>query len=86
MNINDFLKLSENDREMLVEIHQTQKIIRNEYQTLKKQKENIEVALANLQIKCTHPFAMKIAKENSNTVDFKACPDCGDIWDEDPHA
>ena len=92
MNVKEFLDLPKEQRELLVELHEKQKRVREQWDQIRFDEAKLFNRKFNLQhTGCEHPMATKVANsdkgnydpsQDSSWYDCK-CPDCGKTWVED---
>lgn len=90
MNVKDFFDLPEDQREMLIEIHRKQKMVRAEKEYISLERRKLSTRELNNQTACDHPFATKEYKAHENEFgnltgggEYRYhCEDCGFRWSE----
>ena len=90
MNIREFFDLPEDERQVLIDLHNKQKSIRNTRESIDIERRKLTTREANNQTDCDHPFAEKTYKADENEFGnltgsgryFYHCEDCGFRWSE----
>lgn len=90
MNIKDFFDLPEDQRELLVEMHRQQKLIRKTRELIDVERRKLSTRELNNQMECKHPFVDKKYRAFENEFGNLTgggryhchCDDCGAMWDE----
>lgn len=88
MNVEEFFKLSVEEREQLANLHYKQSQVRQETEQIKQARQKLDAREANIQMECKHPLMNKTHRKqehydgNAFHTDFY-CPDCGIRYSED---
>ena len=95
MNVTEFLELDEDLRNRLINMHRTQKRIREALADIKEERKRLHTHELNLQLECIHPSAEEkhLCREDdygrrmsgTEYIAYK-CPDCGKSWEESANA
>lgn len=88
MNIKDFFDLPDDQREMLIDIHRRQKLVRAEKEYIATERRKLETRELNNRMACEHPFATEEYKAYENEFgnltgggEYRYhCEDCGKRW------
>lgn len=88
MNIQDFLNLSDDAREYLIDLHNKSKRIRNASQQIKSEEEKLRMRRLNLQLDCEHiykttkyeAFENEFGNHTGGGEYVHYCPDCDRRW------
>lgn len=88
MEIKEFVNLSIEDRDELIQIYQRQRMINRTHNSLTSEIENLQRQIEHNQAECGHPFAGKKHMSDTGNYDKSAdrywtefeCPDCGKRW------
>ena len=88
MNIKDFFDLPENQRQLLIDLHDKQKSIRFQREMIDNSRRSLNTKEINLQMECEHPFATKEYKAYKNEFGNLTgggeyqhhCKDCDYRW------
>ena len=91
MNYQDFMKLSEDEREKIIITHSNQQEIRQARKSIESARKLLEQREIINQNSCEHPAAIKVPRADTGNYDpgcdafwFDCvCPDCGKTWRED---
>lgn len=91
MDIKAFFDLPEDQRQMIIELHNKQKSIRHAKSTIAEERRKLDTRETNNQMQCDHPFATKKYRANENEfgnltgggVYSYHCEDCGFRWQDD---
>jgi hypothetical protein len=91
MTIEEFFELPEEEREALVQLHQSRKRTKAEHDAICAERRKLDTRMLNNQIQCTHPAVVKhhhsdvgnwSKADDCYWTDFE-CPDCGKRWSEE---
>lgn len=88
MNIKDFFDLPEDHRQILIDLHHSQKMVRMERENIDIERRKLATRELNLQTKCEHPFATEEYRAFENEFgnltgggEYRHhCEDCGFRW------
>ena len=88
MNIKDFFDLPEDQRQFIIDLHNKQKMIRMERESIDNERRRLTTSEFNLQTKCQHPFANEEYKAYENEFGnltgggeyHHHCKDCDYRW------
>jgi hypothetical protein len=91
MDIKDFFDLPEAQRDLLVELHRTQKMVRHTKEGIFEERRRLETRELNNQNECQHPFADSKYTAHENEFGnltgggtyYYHCEDCGKRWTTD---
>ena len=91
MDIKQFFDLPEEQRQLIIDLHNKQKKIRYTREQIVDEFNKLKTREANNQISCDHPFAVKEYKAHENEFGnltgggqyYCHCDDCGFRWVED---
>ena len=85
MNIREFFDLPEEERQVLIDLHNKQKSIRNTRESIDIERRKLTTREFNNQTECQHPFTSKVFQTfgASDGGEYRyRCDDCGFIWYE----
>ncbi len=90
MNIRDFFDLPEEQRQILINLHNKQKMVRHEREQIDIEQRKLKTRELNNQLQCEHPFAEESYKANENEFgnltgggEYRYhCDDCGNRWSQ----
>jgi hypothetical protein len=91
MDVNEFFKLSEEERDHIVALHQHRRYIQETRDDLISARKKLEYRELNLQNECQHIAVVKTHKANTGNyspsddcywTEF-SCPDCGKRWQQE---
>lgn len=88
MNVKDFFDLPEDQRDILVNLHRKQKLIRSSRESILEDRKRLDTRELNNQRECEHPFAESTYKAHENEFGNLTgggthhwyCEDCGKRW------
>lgn len=91
MDVREFFKLPEDQRDLLANLHRKQKGIRRNRELILDERKQLDTREINNQLQCEHPFAEFKYKAHENEygnmtgggVYYYHCEDCGKRWQQD---
>jgi hypothetical protein len=91
MNIQEFFDLPDDQRQMIIDLHNKQKKIRHTREQIADERQKLNNREFNNRMQCDHPFATKTYKAYENefgnftgggTYTYR-CEDCGNVWTDE---
>lgn len=91
MNIQEFFDLPEDQRQMIIDLHNKQKKIRYAREQILEEREKLNAREFNNMMQCDHPFATKTYKAREDEYGTMTgggwytykCGDCGNVWTDE---
>ena len=91
MNLEDFLKLDESDKAVIIETYTNQKRIRNTRDEIQRERKKLSTRELNNQLECDHtdkqtkyhPHENEFGNLTGGGMYYHFCPDCNFRWGTD---